>query len=259
MAQSIPRPRWAVSLLLLFVGRSLQASDPFLEAVLNGQCSWSKYGHPFPSALRTCPAIVTDVSDDYAPWSYRPYCIQPALADIDAPEYCVFTHNTFRGRALSLITTPELAASMVESLDDSTLPESLRDHPSSPLTTKSKKQKAVDVKNVKGRGKGTIARRRIQKWETAFVSYPVMVVRADFLKDLDEEEKKELKELAVSQLPERQRKAVLNLAHTTGGELIEDILRTNIFSVDIGSVPHMGLFLEGSVRLYPICRCLASC
>ncbi len=90
---------------------------------------------------------------------------------------CVFTFTSFRGgHGVSLIVTPEMAASIVNSLDDSIVPVHLRDHPSSPLQD-NKTGLAYEVKDMPGRDRGVMAVRKIRNWETTMVGFPSIIAR----------------------------------------------------------------------------------
>jgi len=235
---------WAAAALFLAHAAPSHAA-PRSQGPETRQCSWSKYGRPFPVDGGTCPLPINEESDSFAPWSHRPHCIEPALAPLGSSEYCVFTDATFRnGRGLSIITTPELAAALVPQLDDTSVVDLFGAHP--PAGPKNPK---FQVKEIRGRGKGVIAKKRIPKWQVAMVDIPVLITKADLFEVLDEGETAELKELAVSQLPAHTRKAVMGLAHSLGQglELIEDIIKTNLLPFDLAGVTHMGLFLYNSV------------
>ncbi len=235
---------WVPLVALLLVRSSQQAADPEAGVSHTGQCSWSKHGYPFPLGLAACPQQLTEDSSyntgSWSPWTQRPHCLEPAY-EINTPEYCVFTDNAYRGnRGLSMLTTPDMAAAVASMLDDTTVvPE---------LLEMENKHRPWVVKNIRGRGKGVVARRFIEKWERIMINFPSVIVRTDYLDVLDEDEAKELRHLAVERLSKSQQKAILALAHSTGGELINDILKTNIFGIEIEGVPHMGLFNQGSVR-----------
>lgn len=205
--------------------------------------------------LSTCPLPIDEDSafdtGTWAPWKRRPYCVEPAQDDTPGPQFCLYTFEPFRGdRGLSVITTPALAASMVDALDDSVVPPKLRDHPSSLLAAGGQGSPAYVIKDVPKRGKGLVAQRPIRKWDVVLVDYPVMITHMDVFAAVDDESRADLLEQALQQLPEPQQEEVISLARSTGGEPIEDILKTNIFGVELGlEIPHSGLFPIGSVSM----------
>ncbi|ERS97518.1 hypothetical protein HMPREF1624_05687 [Sporothrix schenckii ATCC 58251] len=241
-----------------------------------GQCAWSKYGYPMPTTDQdVCPRPVSDLSSSFAPWSYPPYCIRaPMNATVPDPEagdarvsaggrkYCVYTARTFRGRGLSVISTPQGAANLVASLDDTRVLPRLRDHPASSMAKRDARRDAwrpYVIKNVApGRGKGLVARRRVPKWGEALVGFPIMVARTDFLEALPDADRQALEDRALQQLPAMAQEAILALAHGGAGagdkeHLLEDIFRSNIFGIEIAGVHHFSLQVEGS-RINHDCR-----
>ncbi|CAK7234580.1 hypothetical protein SBRCBS47491_008995 [Sporothrix bragantina] len=283
--------RSALLLLLASAASLVTASTPENDNGLPlpqvGQCSWSKYGYPMPSTgLDVCPRPVSDLSTNYAPWSYKPFCIRaPMNATVREPGYegsfkegeedqiprvsaagrkfCVYTARTFRGRGLSVISTPQMAANLVASLDDTRVLPRLRDHPASSMAKRDEKRAAgrpYAIKNVQqGHGKGLVARRRVPKWGEALIGFPIMMARTDFLEALPDADRKILEDRALQQLPVPAQEAIMSLAHGgVMGErdkdfLLEHIFRSNIFGIEIAGVHHFSLQVEGS-RINHDCR-----
>ncbi|KAI8960211.1 SET domain-containing protein [Daldinia sp. FL1419] len=206
-----------------------------------------------------CPLPIDEESaidtGTWEPWKRRPYCIEPLPGDAPGPQFCLYTFEPFRGdQGISVITTPVLAASMVDALDDSVVPPRLRDHPSSSLAAEGKGSPAYVIEEVPGKGKGLVAQRRIQKWEVVLVDYPVMLAHMGLFDVVGPELREDVLDRALRQLPEEQQDEILSLARSTSGETVEDILRTNIFGVELGiEIPHLGLLPIGS-RINHDCR-----
>ncbi|KAI0010797.1 SET domain-containing protein [Xylariaceae sp. FL0662B] len=200
---------------------------------------------------RTCPLpIYEDAVHElgkWSPWTARPYCIEPLVKDVAAPPFCLYTFEPFReNQGLSVITAPDVAAGMIDALDDSIVPPKHRSHPSSPLANGEQDALAYEVKDLPGKGKGLVARRRISKFEVVMVDYPALITRLDLFHALGPELRQDVLERALHQLPERQLEEVLALARSTGSEPIEDTFRTNIFGIDLNNVPHLGIFTRAS-------------
>ncbi|KAI2778045.1 SET domain-containing protein [Daldinia loculata] len=206
----------------------------------------------------TCPPPIDEESaidtGTWEPWKCRPYCIEPLPGDAPGPQFCVYTFEPFRGdQGLSVITMPVLAASMVDALDDSVVPPKLRDHLSSSLAAEGSSPAYV-IKDIPGKGKGLVARRQIRKWDVVLVDYPVMLAHLGLFDVVGPELREDILDRALRQLPEEQQGEILSLARSTGGETVEDILRTNIFGVELGiEIPHLGLLPIGS-RINHDCR-----
>lgn len=81
------------------------------------------------------------------------------------------------------------------------------------------------------------------------MQFPSLVVLMDFWEAVESpKQSRRLLNRALKQLPAEEKGRILALARTGGFESqVEDVLRTNIFGVDVGGAFHMGLFVEGSV------------
>ncbi|KAK0725480.1 hypothetical protein B0H67DRAFT_463373, partial [Lasiosphaeris hirsuta] len=220
-------------------------------------CTWTPFGSPIPLLTLNrdhtlCPAPGGPLS----PWSAPPHCPAPSNAALggELPTDCVFTHASFRGgEGLSLITTPELAASVAGFLDDAAVPSWLRDHPSRAAEPR---RRPYVVKDLPGRGKGVVARQGFRKHEAVMVGFPVLFARLDFVNSahFGESQIRRMFQRAVNQLSAEKKTEILALSRSTGGaDLIRDVMKTNGFAIDIGGVQHMTLFTEGS-RVNHACR-----
>ena len=246
--------RWrfgALPLLCFLI--NLQGFPTLCLAVSQGRTTWSQNTlngimMSIHQGLETCP-----LEGDWSPWSQKPLCPKPEEEDDSVPTDCVFTFAAFRGnQGVSIITTPDLAAGITESLDDSRLPRDLRDELSS--SPKRSDSSAYEIRDLVGRGKGVVAKRRFAKHETLMVGFPVLVIRLDFINEdrYTQRQKRLTMEVAVKRLPPEQQKAIAALARSTGGEPILDALRTNGFGIEIDGVQHLALFIDGSVSKHPV-------
>ncbi|KAI0894337.1 SET domain-containing protein [Annulohypoxylon nitens] len=212
-------------------------------------------------ARHECPLPVDEESaaetGTWAPWKRRPYCVEPFMQDDDVvgPEFCLYTFEPFRGdRAISIITTPVLAATVVDALDDSVVPPRLRAQSLNSLADVEKGNSAFAIEYVPGKGKGLVAQHLIKKWDLVLVDHPALLAHMDIFDVVGSEVRQDILEQALKQLSEEQREEIMLLERSMGGEPIEDILRTNIFGVELGfEIPHLGLFPIAS-RINHDCR-----
>lgn len=212
-------------------------------------------------ARHECPLPVDEESaaetGTWAPWKRRPYCVEPFMQDDDVvgPEFCLYTFEPFRGdRAISVVTTPVLAATVVDALDDSVVPPRLRAQSSNSLADVEKGNSAFAIEDVPGKGKGLVAQYPIKKWDLVLVDHPALLAHMDIFDVVGSEVRQDILEQALKQLSEEQREEIMLLERSMGGEPIEDILRTNIFGVELGfEIPHLGLFPIASVS-FTSCR-----
>jgi hypothetical protein len=235
----------AISALISTYGiRSVHASTNDYDV-----CAWT---FPLSPSIGVCPLAIDDntsnASGDWSPWTFRPYCVQPEHKPKGSPKYCAFTNTNFRaGQGISLITTPDLAASLVDGLADSAVPPELQRHPSSPLSFAEEEEMPFVIQDLPGRGKGTIAQEKIARWQTVMVDFPAVIAQIDLFEAVSPDQGRMLLMHAVDQLPDHQKWAIISLAASIGGGLVQDILATNAFGVDLNGVQHMAVFPTGSV------------
>ncbi|KAH8912349.1 SET domain-containing protein [Coniochaeta sp. PMI_546] len=247
-----------LSLIISALAASFGHNAIATETGKTGICSWCPYESTLLYQPRTCPVPIDDTAasetGNWSPWSYLPYCVKPRNRPRSSSPYCVFSSDHYRGgHGLSVITTPPLAASIADTLDDGIVPPHIRDHASSFLVQHRSLTPSFEIKDVPGRGKGTVATRKIRRWEVVMVAYPAIIAKMDFWEALDPDQIRAVLRQAIQQLPSGQQDIVLSLDHSTGGALVQDILNTNIFGIELDGVMHMGLYPESS-RLNHNCR-----
>ncbi|KAK3373122.1 hypothetical protein B0T24DRAFT_649197 [Lasiosphaeria ovina] len=223
--------------------------------------------HPT-SLSGSCPVAVDDETDDAVwanantPWTNPPYCVVPKASGSD-DKFCVFSASGFNlGSGISIIATPDTAASLVAAVQNpqpawharhhlaqhDRLPE--EDHSGSGSTDKQKRPYAIV--SIPGRGKGAVATRRIAQFETIMTSFPAVVADNVFFPEEDgggPAEGRRLFQRALDQLADRQR--FLGLARSKGPHVhvVEDALRTNAFGITVNGRDAKGLYPEIAVRV----------
>ncbi|KAI2472254.1 SET domain-containing protein [Annulohypoxylon bovei var. microspora] len=217
------------------------------------QCSSDPAGPLNPRALKsTCPLPVDDETAfekrSWHPWTYPPVCVEAEEAE--DPKLCVYTYTKLRGETgLSLITTPETAASGIGILDDVDprwevwargIPLTVSDPP------------PYEVRDLKDKGMGVIANRTIRKDEIVLFRHP-LIVRILDPRPWKPQDVMKLVHRATVQLPQSQGLQMLKLAHSKGGYIIDDIINTNAFGVLVDGVDHSGLYIDVS-RLNHACK-----
>lgn len=206
------------------------------------------YGHSSPvqdllqiSPNQVCPVASDGLTSTSFPWTHNPTCIQATVPGGDGPKqetFCVYTNSLFaNGRGISLITTPDVATSYVlESFSH----EDQEDR--EPLPYK--------ARETDDRGIGLFAKEKIKAGETIMLKHPVLVIAKDALDSPSRKERHRLLKVAVGQLPEKTRDALLALAKSRGGHELDDIVQTNSVGMRIGDgVRHLGVVPEASVSV----------
>jgi hypothetical protein len=245
---------WKSALLLLLLSSDLQASPAWPPTAPRDWTTCSRHALA-ESVLSRQGRGTCSRADDWTPWSQQPFCPDSVNDDDSGPADCVFTLATFRGnQGVSLITTPQLAAGLVEYLDDAHLSPRIRPQLSASEQQSREGSAAYDIRNLPGRGKGLVAKHRVARHETVMVGFPVLIIRLDFINGerYSQRQKRVMMETSVRQLPAEQQSAIASLARNTGGERILDALRTNGFGIDVEGVQHLALFIDGSVSNLPV-------
>ncbi|KAI0879791.1 SET domain-containing protein [Annulohypoxylon maeteangense] len=170
---------------------------------------------------------------DWSPWTHLPQCIY--AEGPTATKYCVFTNSRHGNGGISMITTPETAADSIEILNDSgyTHTKSFAD---------SDTDAAFEVIDIPGKGKGVIARRRINRAEAIMADWASMIVDLNFPTSVKRIRGYRLLHLAADQLSDPD--LVLQLARSSSfsADIVEDVLRTNAFSYTLAGDSHMALY-----------------
>ncbi|OTA62636.1 SET domain-containing protein [Hypoxylon sp. EC38] len=201
----------------------------------------------------TCPLLVDDetafVKRSWHPWTYPPACVEAEEAT--DPKLCVFTYTKLRGEfGISIITTPEAAAAGVGILDDPDEKWEEWARGRHPLVVSD--PPLYEVRDLREKGMGVVANRTIRKDEVVMLRYPVMVKIMDSRRWKQQDVLKLLHRGAM-QLPPKEARQMMKLAHSKGGYIVDDIINTNAFGVLVGNVDHSGLYLDVS-RLNHACK-----
>ena len=216
---------------------------------------------------------------DWSPWTHPPECIPAgsnAAVNIATngkrdrnatvpDKYCVYTNAAHGHRGVSLITTPETAASIVDLLDDFNA-EFMR-----PLTASSvdgsgdgerQKNDTARTDEYEGRpyrvvempekgGKGVLATRRIRRAEVVMVDFASLVLDLDFPRSVRRLDGYELLTRAADRLADPGRVLGLARKREHPPNLVEDVVRTNAFHFELDGKPHMALYADVAVSCVP--------
>ncbi|KAL2185627.1 hypothetical protein L209DRAFT_454040 [Thermothelomyces heterothallicus CBS 203.75] len=190
-------------------------------------------------AYPTCVTAADEGDGPWAPWTSRPYCA-------DNTSYCVFTNSHFQGpnRGVSVIDvrpsgSDNHAASAVTSIAEflsslAASPGPRADEPPSPF----------EVRDIPRKGKGLVATRKIPRGHTFMVDYAAIVADAQLPRRVRRAQGLQLLKEAVERLPGADE--VLGLARSSSDPdnvpVVEDVIRTNSFTVEIAGKDYMALF-----------------
>ena len=219
--------------------------------------------HPPPAVHdRTCPAPVDDESTDQAlgktPWTYRPYCLFGPADN----KLCVYSSTSFNdGTGISIIATPETAATLVEAVGNPLPASDARRHINPGSSGESSEDVPYLITPIPGKGMGVIATRHIQQFETIMVGFPVMIVDNDLF-PADEGDgipagALRLFQRALDWVADDKR--VTGLARSREGRegvhVVDDVVRTNAFGITtLDGKDAKGLYPEIAVGTLPSSR-----
>lgn len=196
-----------------------------------------------------CPLPIDDEMaferKSWFPWTFPPVCIK-AEKELD-PKLCVYTYQKLRGNTgISILTTPETAAAGVGIVEDPD-PRWVDWERGHPLVVAD--PPPYEFRELEGRGVGVVANRTIHAGEVVMLRYPVIVRYMD-PRPWKQNESMKLLHRAAVQLPPDDGLKMMQLAHSKGGYIIDDIINTNAFGVLINDVDHSGLYVDVSVSTW---------
>ncbi|KAF3343709.1 hypothetical protein VD0002_g1360 [Verticillium dahliae] len=204
-------------------------------AHLPGSIQWA--------SRNTSPLAVDDTAgprpESWAPWTHRPSCVE--AANDPKVKFCTYTDAGHGPHGFSLITTPEIAAANIDTLQDPSF--SSVGAPNLEHWQKLEDDPPYEVVDLPGKGKGVVATRLIKKYDVFMSDYAVLFVNFQFTASVRQHDGYDQLHTAAERL--RNPHALLSLGRSNPGhqsDIVEDVMRTNSFNLDISGVPHMGMF-----------------
>ncbi|KXH34581.1 hypothetical protein CSIM01_11805 [Colletotrichum simmondsii] len=162
---------------------------------------------------------------DWHPWTQEPVCVGPKPNTTQ--QHCAFIKENFRGnKGLLIITSPETAAgdvSLVEDIDSQWANIQPSPESADPLPFK--------VGTIPGKGLGAVANIRIRAGHVILREHPVILKLAQVSDSISWMQALWVLEEGFIRLPIEDQQSVFNLSRSTGGHVLEDIIRTNTFGV----------------------------
>ncbi|KAI6360054.1 hypothetical protein MCOR25_006861 [Pyricularia grisea] len=226
---------------------------------LTNECPTGSKGRLESPGYTQCAIPADDTSgshpSQWAPWTHKPLCVygaapktQPSgcgdghdgttkASPPSRTKFCVYTNAHAGHGGMSLITTPEHAASSLHLLENPTLRISSGNNLQNASSTS-----AYEVVDVSGKGKGVIATRRIRRFEAFMVERAALVTDNLFPSLVERYTGYSLLHEAVDRLADPDRVLSLASSNPHAGDAVENILRTNSFTGELDGAPHMTLF-----------------
>lgn len=191
---------------------------------------------------RICPVAQDGITFDTFPWTHNPTCVHAVIpsgvGSGQHQDFCTYTNSVFAsGRGISIVTTPEVAASLTA---ESFAPfeQELEGPPV-----------LYEARETEDRGIGLFAKQRIEAGTTLILKHPILFVARDVLNTPSRSRRQLLLETAIEQLPEKTRNLFLGLAKSRGGPEINDVIQTNSMGMKFEEgTGHLGVVPEAAVR-----------
>ncbi|KZL63659.1 a g-specific adenine glycosylase [Colletotrichum incanum] len=205
---------------------------------VGNQCPWNPSG-PL-NLVEQCRVAydpqTASHSSDWSPWTQQPVCVSPKTKK--GPDYCAFVKEDFRGEAgILLITSPEIAAGDYSIVEDFNPQWINSERKATPFAAP-----PFEVKEIPGKGLGTVAKATIHAGDIILREYPVLLQLAQISEPADRMQALWVLEEGFIRLPIEDQRRVFDLSRSTGGHVLEDIIRTNTFGATFNNVGHFGLF-----------------
>ncbi|KAK4209387.1 N-lysine methyltransferase SMYD2 [Rhypophila decipiens] len=201
---------------------------------------------------QTCAVLLDDENAkhrEWTPWSFPPVCIPPEdeSGDLSTPgssagKLCTYTVFTLRGGpGMSLVTTPEVASSIAANLQDPDIAMLERERGIPFAPSFQPLQLPYKLRSIPGKGTGVVATAPISKGQVLMVETPILLELAD-LGPWNIRGIFELLQHAAVRLPKTDRGRMLNLTRAGKAYIVQDVMKTNSFQVNVGGVHHSGLY-----------------
>ncbi|KAF2451651.1 SET domain-containing protein [Karstenula rhodostoma CBS 690.94] len=171
--------------------------------------------HLFSQHQTICAPTISGLRPDFE-WSLEPTCSKGATRT-----YCAHTLMRYRNnRGLSIIGTSKAAQGVLKAR------EHLLDEEERFLDT----EDWFEVRSIRGKGKGVIAKREIKKGDMILLDSPAIVSSARLPLHVTPSEGSELLETAASKLPREDYDTIMALDKPSEITGLDTILKTNSFS-----------------------------
>ncbi len=230
--------------------RYLLLASALLVVSIQTQCPWDSI---IPS-LRLTGNCALPIDDDTSPkqdnpWTHLPYCAIPSSFE-GSKKFCVYSSSAFNdGSGISLVTKPETAASIADTILDPLPAWRSRGH----LAGRSREHYDLgyQVMPIPGKGFGVIATRRIRQFESILTSFPAMIVDDEVFSAKEGHgllpEGTRLLQKALDQLRDKPRFLDLAKSQREGVHLVDDVIQTNAFGITVGGQDMKGVYPEIAV------------
>ncbi|TLD33550.1 hypothetical protein PspLS_01079 [Pyricularia sp. CBS 133598] len=216
---------------------------------LTSECPAGFKGRLDSPGYTQCAVPTDDTSgphpSQWAPWTHRPLCIDGAAPKTqpsgsgDSPngttassprtKFCVYTNEHAGDGGMSIITTPEHAASSLHLLEN----PNLRLPGSSSRLHNASTSPAYEVVDVPGKGKGVLATRRIRRFEPFMLERAALATDNLFPSLVERHAGYGLLHEAVRRLADPDRVLSLARSNPHAGDAVENVLRTNSFAGEL--------------------------
>ncbi|KAI1341166.1 SET domain-containing protein [Xylariaceae sp. FL0016] len=221
------------------------------EEITTKHCATTATAGLQSSAQLGCPLVIDDGSQDCSPWTHQPECIESE--DGSGIKYCVFSNSQFGNQGVSIVTTPETAASSVDILNDAGL-----SHVTNPWNQT--QTPPYELFEHASKGLGVRATRPIPRASTIMTDWASVLLDLSFPTSVRRQHGYRLLHRAIDQLADPDR--ILGLGRmpsSASPDLVENVVRTNAFTYHLGGDdgdserPHAAVYADVA-RINHACR-----
>ncbi|KAK4184335.1 hypothetical protein QBC35DRAFT_59785 [Podospora australis] len=211
--------------------------------------------HPFKTSRQSGLLVDNETPSldlPHIPWTHAPYCSE-SFTDTPGEKFCVFSSSAYNLHSgISILTDPETAAGLALQLNDLSLPWAARHHlsPRGEFRPDPDTDLPYTLIDIPGKGKGVVATRKINQFETIMKAYPAVIADNVFFPQEEGDSgqgntrARKFFQKALEQLGDLDR--IKKMARSRKGKvhLLEDVVRTNAFGMTINGRDCKGMYPE---------------
>lgn len=188
----------------------------------------------------------------HIPWTHPPFCSE-SVTDTIGDKFCLFSSSAYNlGSGVSILTGPETAAGLAPMLRNLSLTWEARHHlsPKGKFRPDHRVDLPYTIVDIPGKGKGVVATRKINQFETIMKTFPVVIADNAFFPQEEGDtgqgnsRARKFFQKALEQLGDIDK--VKTMARSRKGKvhLLEDVVRTNSFGMTINGRGCKGMYPE---------------
>ncbi|KAE9962215.1 hypothetical protein BLS_000662 [Venturia inaequalis] len=159
-------------------------------------------------------------------WTHEPFCIESREANNG---FCVYTNDRFaNGRGISIVATPKEIMNIIST-------SILKDLSTTQFENQEAGARRYKYEQVTGKGLGVIANATFARGAKLQSYTPILAFQDDMMQFMSRQDRDLMQSIAVSRLPKASQDIFYSLMGHAGENPILDRIKTNAFTVNMGS------------------------